>query len=305
MSQFAILCSGQGAQTPGLFDQFPFTAAACRLRDETVAAGALVPEVAAWLTAPDDRIFLNHFSQPLLALYQAMVWSDLAGRLPAPDLVAGYSLGELSAYFCAGALPIHEVVRLAGERARLMDAASGPGALWAVTGLRAASFSHPLASVAIVVGEDHFIVGCRAADAEAVGLALREAGASEVVRLPVTVASHTPLLETAVAPFRDTLAATSWSPLRIPVLVGINAAKVYRREQAVAWLPEQIHRTVRWDLILQRLVESHCQVVLEIGPGRQLAHMAVAAGLEARSAGEFRSLDGICSWVETSLRRFG
>jgi [acyl-carrier-protein] S-malonyltransferase len=234
-----------------------------------------------------------------------MVWTDLAGRLPAPDLVGGYSLGELTAYFCAGALGAADVVRLAGRRAAEMDAASAEGALWAVTGLGAETFRHPQAWPAIVIGPDHFVAGCRAADAASVGAALTAAGAREVVRLPVTIAAHTPLLDAAVAPFRAALAATAWNPLRFPVLAGINAAKVHRAEQAQQWLPEQIHRTVRWDLVLQRLAESHCQVVLELGPGRQLAHMALAHGLEARSVDEFHSPDGICQWVENTLRRFG
>jgi [acyl-carrier-protein] S-malonyltransferase len=73
------------------------------------------------------------------------------------------------------------------------------------------------------------------------------------------------------------------------------------------WLPELIHRTIRWDLVLSRLAESNCRVLLELGPGAQLAHMALAgkSAREARSISEFRSLDGIIAWVEKAVKRAG
>ena len=73
----------------------------------------------------------------------------------------------------------------------------------------------------------------------------------------------------------------------------------------VQWLPEQMHRTIRWDLILSRLAESNCRVLLELGSGAQLAHMALVgkSDRDARSISEFRSVDGIVAWVEKAVER--
>lgn len=309
MSLFALLCSGQGAQSPELFTRFPFTAAGNALRSRLVEASALDPDVAAWLDAPAARpeaVFLNRISQPVIALFHAMVWAELAPVLPRPAMVAGYSLGELSAYGCAGALDAETVVRLAGTRARLMDGAGPRGELLAVTGLSPATVAAcPGALLAIVIGEDHCVAGCRAEQAPGLAEALRGAGAREVVMLAVTVASHTPLLDAAVEPFRAALAAAEWREPRFPILAGITAAKVLRREAMETTLPEQIHRTIRWDHVLHRLAGSGCRVALELGPGRQLAHMALAAGIEARSTEEFRTVAGMAAWVESALRRAG
>jgi [acyl-carrier-protein] S-malonyltransferase len=309
MSKLAILCSGQGAQTPDLFERFPFTEKGLQLRQRILEAGSLSPEIAAWLsnpsTSPQD-IYDNHFSQPLLALFQVMVWAELEGLLPAPDLIAGYSLGELSAYACSGALSPEVVVRLAGTRARLMDEASPHGALLAVTGLspEKASTAAALAGgyLAIVIGEDHCVLGSLATQVDALIQAAHVAGAREVTMLAVSIASHTPLLDAAVEPFRTSLQEAAWSEPRTPLLAGINATKVIRREQMLDWLPEQIHRTIRWDHCLQRLSESGCRILLELGPGKQLSHMGLACGLEARSVEEFRSVEGIVAWVEKSLQ---
>ncbi len=307
MSQFAIVCSGQGAQTPDLFKHFPFTDKGLAVRQRILDARCIDPEVLDWLADPSrdpSAVFQNHFSQPLICLYQAMVWAELADLLPAPAMIAGYSLGELTAYFCAGALSSEDVVRLAGIRAREMDAAGPSGELIAVTGLspsKASSFDGAL--LAIVISEDHCVIGCSAGRAESLAREFKDAGARDAVVLAVTVASHTSLLDGAVEPFRSALQQVTWQGLKTPVLAGISAAKILRREQMEQLLPEQIHHTVRWDRIQQRFQESGCRVVLELGPGTQLSHMAVACGIEARGVDEFHSAEGIAEWVKSAMAR--
>jgi len=308
---FAIICSGQGAQLPDLFQQMPFTEKGNGVRRRVVEAGCLEPEVAAWLAEPGARpeeIFKNHFSQPLLCLFQQMVWAELAGSLPTPQFFAGYSLGEVSAYGCAGALGEEDVVRLAGLRARAMDAA-GSGELVAATGLEIPQVEEVAKAaggfLAIVLAEDHCVVGCRAGGEGEIVKGLLAAGAREAVVLPVSVPSHTPLLEAAVEPFREALHLLRWSPPVSPILAGIDAGKVSTHQQMDATLPEQIHRTVRWDLVRQRLREAECGVVLELGPGCQLAHAFLGEGGrgDARAVGEFRSWEGVAAWVEKTLER--
>jgi len=308
---FAVICSGQGAQSPDLFQKFPFSEKGLALQKRILEAGCLEPEVAAWLADPSihpEQIFKNHFSQPLLCLYQMMVWEELC--LPEPHLFAGYSLGELSAYGCAGALSPEDVVRLAGLRARAMDAA-GAGVLVAVTGLaidpaREIAGQHG-AHLAIVLGDTHCVIGCPPGQGTALSGFLMAAGAANTVVLPVSVPSHTPFLDSAVEPFREALLPVVWHSPLAPILAGISAEKVLTRQKMEESLPEQIHRTVRWDLVEQRLAEADCRVVLELGPGFQLAHALLSAntGTDARSAGEFRSAEGIAGWVGRALERFG
>jgi [acyl-carrier-protein] S-malonyltransferase len=305
MSGFAIVCSGQGAQSPQLFSQFPFSDNALALKER--ARAVLEPDVRDWLDEPSkdpQAIFRNHFSQPLICLYQAMVWSELKPLLPQPAMVAGYSLGELSAYGCAEALQPEEVIQLASTRARLMDAAGPRGDLIAVTGLPPSVVSEMAgAHLAIVIGEDHWVGGCLAERAESLAAELKSAGARDAVPLAVTVASHTPILDAAVEPFRAALDKVTWTPPRIPVVGAGSAVKILRREQMVQSLPEQIHRTIRWDQVQQRFLDSGCRVVLELGPGRQLARMAASRGLEARAFSEFRSPEGAAAWLQDVLRR--
>ena len=313
MNAFALLCSGQGAQAPDLFERFPFTQKGFALKQQVLESGCLSPDVAGWLKNPKSQpnlIYQDHYSQPLLCLFQAMVWAELSDRLPSPQFVAGYSLGELSAYGCAGALAPDDVVGLASTRAKLMDAAAPPGRMIAVSGLavkRAAEIADlHQGYVAIIISNDQSVLGCLAEKAGAIASAAGMAARSVTV-LHVTVASHTPILDSAVEPFRQALLARDCRPFKSPVLAGVNATNIHSREKMTEWLPELIHRTIRWDLVLSRLAESNCRVLLELGPGAQLAHMALAgkSAREARSISEFRSLDGIIAWVEKAVKRAG
>jgi [acyl-carrier-protein] S-malonyltransferase len=309
MNDWALICSGQGAQSPALFSQFPFTAAGLAVRQRVLDSGTLPAPVAAWLAAPSahpEQIYQDAFAQPLLCLYQAMVWAELAPLLPAPHLAAGYSLGELSAYGCAGVLAAEDVVALAAERARLMDAAAPPGRMIAVTGASpatAAALAAPLGGhLAIAISETHCVLGCLADRAEALAAALKST-ARDAVILPVSVASHTPLLDAAVAPFREALRTRPCARFHFSVLAGIDATAVATAAAMLRTLPEQIHHTLRWDLVRSRLTEGGCPVLLELGPGSQLAHIALAEdGLrDVRSVSEFRTPSGIAAWLKRAL----
>ncbi len=311
MSPFALLCSGQGGQAPDLFERFSFSPKGIDLKQRVIQSGCLSPEVIAWLENPKAHptlIYQDHYAQPLLCLFQAMVWAELSDRLPTPQFVAGYSLGELSAYGCAGALTPEDVAALASVRAELMDSAAPPGRMIVVSGLAVERAAEMAAQhegyVAIIVRNDHCILGCLAETAEALASAAR-LSARSVLILNVTIASHTPFLDSAVQLFRESLLSRETRLFKSPVLAGVNADKVDSKEKMVQWLPEQIHRTVRWDLILSRLAESNCRVFLELGSGAQLAHMALRerSTQEARSISEFRSLDGIIAWVEKAMER--
>jgi [acyl-carrier-protein] S-malonyltransferase len=311
MSSFAVLCSGQGGQAPDLFERFPFGEKGRSVKQQVLESGCLSPEVDEWLKNPGAHpslIYQDHYAQPLLCLFQAMVWAELSDRLPPPQFVAGYSLGELSAYGCAGALAPKDIVDLAAARSHFMDAAAPAGSLVAVSGLVVEKAAEIAARhqgyVAIIIRNDHCLLGCLAEKAKALASAAA-LSARSVVILNVTIASHTPLLDSAVEPFRKALQVHDCRPFKSPVLAGVNACKIQSKEDMVRWLPEQIHRTVRWDLISSRLAESNCQVVLEVGSGTQLARMTLAGktAREARSISEFRSVDGIVSWVEKALER--
>lgn len=308
---YAVICSGQGAQSPTLFDRIPFTEKGLAIRDAAVAGQALPPDAVRWLENPTGdpaAIYVNHLSQPLICLYHMMVWAELA--LPRPECFAGFSLGELSAYGCAGAITPVEIVRLATVRAEEMDAAR-PGRLVVQTGLSFESAGQSAqtfcgeAYIAIVLGDDHCVIGCETDKAPALAAHLLQQGATLAEPLAVSVPSHTRFLDSAASAFLDTLQGIAWRSPLAPVYSGTGAVKVFDRPQMEHALSENIHQTIRWDKVESRIVESGCKVILELGPGRQLSHALLAAypGMESRSVDEFHTWEGVGEWVQKALAR--
>jgi [acyl-carrier-protein] S-malonyltransferase len=213
--------------------------------------------------------------------------------------VAGYSIGELAAYGVAGAWPPEETVRLAGARAALMDAAAAgqPQGLAAVSGIDAVLIP---AHIAIVTGHDSCIVGGTLAQLDALPACLPGV---RIQRLPVAVASHTPLMQSAVGPFARLLAGAPFAPLRFPVLAGTDASRVMRRELAIARLSGQLMETIEWAACMDVEVEAGITVALELGPGAALSRMLQARHpqVACRSVADFQTLAGIAAWVGRAL----
>lgn len=302
-----ILCPGQGAQHPGMFDMARADPAAAVLLDACFADPALAPLLTG--VADGASLFANRVAQPAIVAATLAMWAALRETVPAPALVAGYSIGELAAYGVAGALAPFDAVRLAAERAGLMDACLDTGAaqgMVAVSGIPLEAIEALLQRFgffpAIVTGEDALVAGGPAAAREALALAAADAGARATV-LPVEVASHTPLLQRAVAPFAGLLARQAWSAPVCPVLSGISAEKVEDAGLATLVLSRQLAEPIRWMDCMDAAGEAGVTVALELGPGAALSRMLQARnpGIACRSVTEFRSFDGIRSWLGRQL----
>jgi [acyl-carrier-protein] S-malonyltransferase len=292
-ARLLILCPGQGGQHAGMFDLARTDPRASEFLDRCVPSFDM------------DAVFENRVAQPAIVAASLAMWEALRDRVPAPALAAGYSIGELAAYGVAGALAPEDAVALAATRAALMDQAAleHPGEVMAAISAlpleRARDLAHAAGfEIAIVTGEDGCIAGGLAAGRPALESAVLSAG-GRLQKLPVGIASHTPLMNDAVAPFAAALTAAPFAALRCPVLSGIAASRINTREQAVDHLSRQLAQTIEWSACMNAAVEAGITVALELGPGSALARMMQSRHPEVacRSAADFRSIDGIAAWL--------
>ena len=302
-----ILCPGQGAQHPAMFDMARADPAAARLLEGWFDDPALAAPLRAALDGPAR--FTNRVAQPSIVAATLAIWTALGDLTPAPALAAGYSIGELAAWSVAGALDPTDAVKLAVERARLMDAcmASGPSqGMVALSAMPDGSIDTLLQRcgfhAAIVTGEDTLVAGGPAdrRDELAAG-ALALGGRARL--LPVEVASHTPLMEGAVAPFAALLQGQSWRAPAFPVLSGISGEPLHDPARAIGQLARQLAEPIRWMECMDACVEAGVTVALELGPGAALSRMLQARhpAIACRSVTEFRSLGGVYSWLGRQL----
>jgi [acyl-carrier-protein] S-malonyltransferase len=282
-----LLCPGQGGQHAGMFDLARLDPGARAFLD-----GCALP-------ATPDALFDNRMAQPAIVCATLAMWQALQARLPAPKLVAGYSIGELAAYGVAGALD--NAVALAKARAALMDAAASgqPQGIAAVSGVDVAQVRN-IIDVAIVTGADSCIAGGLEAQLAALPARLPTA---RVQRLPVGVAAHTALMAGAVAPFAQLLEGATFAPWRCPVLAGVDAMRVVRPEIAIDRLARQLASTIDWAACMDAASEAGITVALELGPGAALSRMLRERHphIACRSVADFHTLDGIAGWVTREL----
>lgn len=257
------------------------------------------------ISADPALLFSNRMAQPLIVAATLATWTALGSAVAQPAMVAGYSVGELAAYAVAGSLAPADTVRLAGQRARLMDASQHGAlkqALVAVSGVVSTAAEalvrpfgfHP----AIENGEDSLVVGGPASSRDALVQAIAAAGGRTSV-LPVELASHTPYIQGAVPPFAALLEEQGLLDPQAPVLSGIAAEPVYDAGKAIEHLSRQLAEAIRWKDCMDALAEAGVTVALELGPGSSLTRMLQARHpqIACRSVADFRTLDGVRSWL--------
>lgn len=293
-ARLLLLCPGQGGQHEGMNDM---------VRGDPAAAAFLDG-----VNLPSGELFDNRVAQPAVVSATVAVWLALQPRLAAlrlaPALVAGYSVGELSACCVAGAFAPDVTVALAHERARLMNqAAAGQAQTLAAIGAVPVTAADALLRphgwfTAIVNGHDTWVAGGPAASLPALREKVELAG-GRLQQLPITVAAHTPLLATAVAPFAALVEATPRSALQYPMLAGVTAAPA-NPAQLAATLSRQLVEPILWAGCMDAAAESGITIALELGPGAALARMLQARHphIACRSVAEFRSIDGVVYWLE-------
>ena len=305
----AILCSGQGAQHPGMFDILAGSTTA-----ELVFGGAaeylgkdprrLVRD------APSDILFNDRVGQILCCTQALAAWVSLGDARPARAVIAGYSIGELAAWGCAGVLDVEATLRLAHRRATIMDTvAPSDGGLAGIVGLRREALDpllkkHDL-DIAIINDLDSFVVGGHAAALDACCQDALTNGAQRAVRIRVTVPSHTRLMAPAVRPFRSVLREAAPRPPhhKYRLLSGIDGDTVRDLDTGCDKLARQLCTPVNWAACLESCRAAGADLALELGPGTALSRMAAALFPpdRVRSVDEFRTLTGLRRWLSRGL----
>lgn len=219
-------------------------------------------------------------TQPALYVTGIAILRALQLELPAavPSFVAGHSLGEFTALAAAGALSFEDGLRLVRERGRLMEAAGtqSPGAMAAVLGLDAAQVrevcahaSQQTGSVLILANDNcpgQSVISGDDATLEVGMQLLSEAKAKKVVKLAISIAAHSPLMESASAEFRQVLAATQFAMPRVPVYGNVDAVPLADVNAIRRELDLQLTNSVRWTESVQAMVAAGAETFIELGP---------------------------------------
>jgi [acyl-carrier-protein] S-malonyltransferase len=194
-----------------------------------------------------------------------------------PDYVVGHSVGEYSALAAARALPTLDAVALVRERGEAMAEAASqyPGAMAAVLGLTDDVVEEMCATIDGVWPANYNCPGqvvVSGSDASVERL-LEEAtsrGARKTVKLRVSGAFHSPLVERAAERLRPVLERVRWRD-PVPPFMSTVSAKIEDAHRIAGLLVEQVTGPVCWTQAVAGLMREGVGVFVEIGPGQVLS----------------------------------
>lgn len=306
MNKLALLCPGQGAQSAQMFALSMQQEQAASFVQNFLSLTIENNQLAGVLSSP-ELLFENRYAQPLIVAVTLANWVALRNHVPAPDLIAGYSVGEISAHAVSGSMDMSAAVQLAITRASLMQACvTAPQGMLAVSGIAITDVQQFAAShdlyVAIITADNKAIIAglagkIRAAMPEIASLPGHDITCTEIA---VHIASHTPLMQAAVPGFAQALNDVPVHVTEIPVLAGINAEKVTEPATIRSSLLAQLTQTIQWHACMDAMAENGISYALELGPGSALSKMLQTRHphIACRSIADFRSLEGVIHWVQ-------
>ncbi len=283
--------------------QFP--AARAVFADADVALGT--PLSALCFEGPAEELTLTHNAQPALLAHGAAVWAVVKERAaPHVAAAAGHSLGEFSAYHAAGALPLGDALRLVRRRGELMYATGvqTPGAMAAILG----ELQRPIdeicaeaSAAGVVVPANYNTLEQVVISGEVTGVErgmelAKAAGAKRAMRLQVSGAFHSPLMQPAAAGLGEALGQSTWSTPAWPVFSNVTAGAVTEASVARDLLLRQLTSPVRWVAAIQAMAAAYPGATfVEMGPGNVLTGLLkrLAPNHPARTCGTVAEVESL------------
>ncbi len=273
----AYVFPGQGSQFPGmakeLYEQSDEAKALFEKANEIL--GFRITDI--MFEGTQDDLKETRVTQPAIFLHSVILAKMLGDKFQ-PDMVAGHSLGELSALTAAGALSFEAGLKLVAQRANAMQKATEQtkGTMAAILGLDDEVVEKHCAEIdGIVVPANYNCPGQLVISGELDAVqkacdALSAAGARRAMILPVGGAFHSPLMEPARADLASAIETTEIKSPSCPVYQNVSAEPVTDPATIKANLVAQLTAPVRWTQTMQNMIANGATATIEVGPGKVL-----------------------------------
>lgn len=279
----AFVFPGQGSQAVGMGKDLAAAYSVAReIFDEADAIlGFSLSELMWNGSAEELNETLN--TQPALYIHSIAAWRTFTQLYPEarPSTVAGHSLGELSALSASGALSFADGVRLVRRRGELMKRAGelNPGGMAAILGMDIPTLDDVCAQAStadeiVQVANDNcpgqvVISGHKPALERAMAMA-KAAGAKRALPLPVSIAAHSPLMDSIQADWNAAVDACAIETPEIPVVGNVHAKPLLSGDELRADIKAQMQSRVRWTESVQLMIGNGIQTYVEAGSGEVL-----------------------------------
>jgi [acyl-carrier-protein] S-malonyltransferase len=279
----AFIFPGQGSQAVGMGSELAAQFSDAKETFEEADSTLGFPFSKLMWAGPDTELNETVNTQPALYIHSIAAWRTFTGLYPdfKPVAVAGHSLGELSALTAAGALSFSDGLKLVRTRGELMKRAGelNPGGMAAILGVDIPTLDQvcveaSTADEIVQVANDNcpgqvVISGYKTALERAMAGA-KAAGAKRALPLPVSIAAHSPLMDSIQSDWNAAVDACAMIDPSIPVISNVYAKAMTVADELRADIKAQMQSRVRWTESVQMMLGSGIQTYVEGGSGEVL-----------------------------------
>lgn len=270
----AYVFPGQGAQFPGMGNDLYKKSCIAKEMFETAnrILGFRITDL--MFDGTDEDLKQTRVTQPAIFLHSTILAAVLGDSFK-PDMVAGHSLGEFSALTASKALSFEDGLILVSKRAAAMQKACEltPSAMAAVIGTDDKTVEDVCASITHIVVPANYnspgqivISGSNEGIDEAVKI-IREKGVKLAIRLAVSGAFHSPLMEPARSELEEAIKKTGFSVPLCPVYQNVTAKPSIDPGVIKTNLVAQLTSPVLWIQSIQNMITDGAVSFTEVGPG--------------------------------------
>jgi [acyl-carrier-protein] S-malonyltransferase len=307
-----LLFPGQGSQKPGmgkdLAESFPVAKGV--FGEVDAALGTDLSRLC--FEGPPDELTATRNAQPALFAHGAAVWALTKEVLwPHVRAAAGHSLGEFTAYHAADAVSLPGAAKLVRRRGELMfeTGTSRPGTMAAILGTISTPIEEICARASKEKGlvvpanfntDEQVVISGEIAGVERAMELAKEAGAKRAVKLPVSGAFHSPLMEPAVVGLTDVIATSAFTDPAFPVFSNVTADASTTAVDGKDLLLRQLTSPVRWSTEMRNIAGHFPDALyVEMGPGSVLTGLMgrLVKGAKTFACGTVSEVDKLLKMV--------
>jgi [acyl-carrier-protein] S-malonyltransferase len=306
-----IMFPGQGSQQVGMgrdiADEHESAGNIFKVADE--ALGFSLSDLC--FSGPEEELKLTYHTQPAILTTSMALYEVLKGNLPAPNFVAGHSLGEYSALVASGAISFSDAVTTVRKRGQFMDEAvpAGQGAMAAVLKGDRQTIDRICEEVSLegeTVQPANFncpgqvvISGTKQGVDNAVQQ-LKAVGVKRIIPLVVSGPFHSELMKPAASKLAQVLEQITIQNASVPVVTNADARPVMLAEDIESSLVEQMFSPVLWEDSVQWMIQQGVDTFIEIGPGKVLTGLVkkINRDVNCHAVFDWNSLQETVSAVE-------